>query len=149
MLLVHTVQGKYGPELAMGPPVDGGAEDSLLPARYLTRDYVFGPKVGSSPIVFLLGCTTARDRSPFQTIATAFERRADAGIIVATSNLIYGPKAVELAEVFLRKLMDLEDGQTFGDVMLQVRRSALADGIAMILCISAHGDADWKLVKAN
>jgi formaldehyde-activating enzyme involved in methanogenesis len=108
---------------------------------------VIGPHIKGSPIVLLLGCTTANAKVAFQSVAAAFESRGEAGIIVATSNLIYGPKAVDVAEMFLKQVAAVQDGQTFGDVMLAVRRAALADGIAMILCLSAYGDADWKLVR--
>jgi hypothetical protein len=148
MLLVHTKTDEYGTLLEMGPPSPSAAEtESLLGTDYLTRDYVIGPKITGSPIVLLLGCTTAKAKLPFETVASAFETRADAGIVVATSNLIYGPKAVEVAEAFLRKIREVEAGQTFGDVMLAVRRSLLAGGLSMVLCLSVYGDADWKLVK--
>jgi hypothetical protein len=148
MLLVHTKTNEYGTSLEMGPPSVSAAEtDSLLLTDHLTDAYVIGPKITGSPIVLLLGCTTARAKLPFDTVATAFEYRARAGIVVATSNLIYGPKAVEVAEAFLRRILEVQDGQTFGDVTLAVRRSLLADGLAMILCITVYGDADWKLVK--
>jgi hypothetical protein len=148
ILLVHTRAYKYGTQLEMGPPNPIRIpEDSLLATSDITRDYVTGPGVTGTPIILLLGCTTARSNMPFETVASAFEYRADAGIIVATSNLIYGPKAVHVAETFMKKLREIQPGDSFGDVMLRVRRSALADGTTMILCISAYGDADWKLVQ--
>jgi hypothetical protein len=148
MLLVHTKTNEYGTMLEMGPPSPSAAEDeSLLLTDHLTQDFVFGPKMTGSPIVLLLGCTTATAKLPFDTVAAAFEDRGQAGIVVATSNLIYGPKAVEVAEAFLRAILNVQDGETFGDVTLAVRRSLLADGLAMILCITVYGDADWKLVR--
>ncbi|MGA7239917.1 MAG: hypothetical protein WBY44_29825 [Bryobacteraceae bacterium] len=148
MLLVHTKTNEYGTLLEMGPPSPSAAEDeSLLLTDHLTQDFVFGPKMTGTPIVLLLGCTTATAKLPFDTVATAFEDRGQAGIVVATSNLIYGPKAVEVAEAFLRKILNVQDGETFGDVTLAVRRSLLAEGLTMILCITVYGDADWKLVK--
>jgi hypothetical protein len=148
MLLVHTKIDEYGTFLEMGPPSRSVAQtDSLLLTDHLTVEYVIGPKITGSPIVLLLGCTTGRAKLAFDTVATAFEDRGGAGIVVATSNLIYGPKAIEVAEAFLRKIIDLKDGQTFGDITLSVRRSLLAEGLTMILCIMVYGDADWKLVK--
>lgn len=41
----------------------------------------------------------------------------------------------------------VDNTKTFGDVMLGVRRQALKEGIPMVLCIHAYGDADWKLAK--
>jgi len=148
MLLVHTKTNEYGTMLEMGPPSPSAAEDeSLLLTDHLTQDFVLGPKMTGSPIVLLLGCTTATAKLPFDTVAAAFEDRGQAGIVVATSNLIYGPKAVEMAEAFLRAILDVQDGETFGDVTLAVRRSLLAEGLTMILCITVYGDADWKLVR--
>jgi hypothetical protein len=148
MLLVHTKKDPTGTLLEMGPPSATAEEkEYLLRINYLTREDVIGPNITGTPIVLLLGCTTNRAKLAFESISSAFERRGKARIIVSTANLIYGPKAVELAETFLRELQKVEDGQTFGEVMLRVRRSALADGISMILCVSAYGDADWKLVK--
>jgi hypothetical protein len=72
-----------------------------------------------------------------------------AKILVATSNLIYGPKAVELADLLLSELLELQDGENFGDIMLAVRRKALAAGNPMVLCLSAYGDADWRLRKGQ
>lgn len=148
-LLVHTKVDGARTRLEMGPPTGAASEaEYLLGTDNLTPEYVYGPKVTGTPIVMLLGCTTGRAADvSFDTVAAAIEDRTRAGIIIATTNLVYGPKAVEIAEKFLRKLATLEDGQSFGDVMLAVRREALADGMTMILCITAYGDADWKLVR--
>lgn len=148
LLLLHTQEDGDGTLLEMGPATGAASkEEYLLATDYLTPEYVYGPSVTGTPIVMLLGCTTGYAKVSFDTVAAAIEDRTGAGIIVATTNLIYGPKAVEIAEMFLRKLATIKDGQSFGDVMLAVRREALADGMAMILCITAYGDADWKLVR--
>ena len=68
---------------------------------------------------------------------------------MATSNLIYGPNAAQLADLLLAKLHELKDGENFGEVMLSIRRKALAEGNPMVLCLSAYGDADWRLRKGR
>jgi hypothetical protein len=34
---------------------------------------------------------------------------------------------------------------TFGEVMLQLRRRALAKGLPVVLTLFPYGDADWRL----
>jgi len=146
VLLVHTGRDKEGTVLEVGPPVPCDMPEwSRLPTDELSRDYICGPDV-ISPIVLLLGCTTDQSKLDFNSVASEFEHWG-AKILVATKNLIYGPKAVKLAEMLLTKLDNLKDGENFGDVMLAVRRTALAEGNPMVLCITAYGDADWRLRK--
>ncbi len=146
VLLVHTDRDEEGAVLEVGPPLSPkDKEEYRLPTDYLTREHICGPDV-VSPIVLLLGCTTNQAKFEFNSVASEFEYQG-AKVLVATSNLIYGPKAVQLAELLLAKLHELQDGENFGDVMLTVRRKALAEGNPMVLCLSAYGDADWRLKK--
>jgi len=146
LLLVHTDRDEEGTVLEVGPPVPCDTpRESRLPTDELSRDYICGPEV-ISPIVLLLGCTTDQSKMDFNSVAGEFEYWG-AKILVATKNLIYGPKAVKLAEMLLTKLDNLKDGEDFGDVMLAVRRTALAEGNPMVLCLTAYGDADWRLRK--
>ena len=148
VLLVHTDTDEEGTVLEVGPPLSPQNEkDYRLATDYLSRDYICGPD-GASPIVLLLGCTTNKTKFEFTSVASEFEYWG-AKILVATSNLIYGPKAVQLADLLLAKLHELQDGENFGDVMLSVRRKALAEGNPMVLCLSAYGDADWRLRKGR
>jgi hypothetical protein len=142
LLLVHTKKDQKGTSLELGSGT--GTSDFLT--DYIDSRDVCGPKLAGPPIVLLLGCTTAKDQLEFATVAARFET-AGAGIIVATTNLVYGPRAVELAQMFLEKLDSLPKGESFGDVMLEVRREALSRGIPMVLCLAAYGDADWRIVK--
>lgn len=148
VLLVHTDSDEEGTVLEVGPPPTFQTKDDYrLATDYLSREYICGPDV-VSPIVLLLGCTTNEAKFEFTSVASEFEYWG-AKILVATSNLIYGPKAVQLAELLLAKLHELQDGQNFGDVMLTVRRKALVEGNPMVLCLSAYGDADWRLRKGH
>ena len=125
VLLVHTDTDGEGTVLEVGPPLSPQSEkDYRLATDYLSPDYICGPD-GLSPIVLLLGCTTNNATFEFTSVASDFEYWG-AKILVATSNLIYGPKAVELADLLLSELHELQDGENFGDIMLAVRRKALA-----------------------
>jgi hypothetical protein len=100
------------------------------------------------PIVLLLGCSSGTSKVEFQGVAAAFEAKG-AGVVVSTTSDVFGPVASKLAEYFVAQLGAVTDGQTFGDVMLGVRRRALAEGVPMVLCLRAYGDADWQLVKKD
>ncbi len=150
LLLVHSKEEENGTALEMGPEANQTMEDNQgLRTDYLTREHVFGPKVTGTPLVLLLGCSTDRSEFAFGSVASAVEDRCNAGIIVSTTNLIYGPNAVKIAERFLEELAKVANGESFGDVLLRVRREMLADGMCMVLCLNASGDADWKLVRKS
>jgi hypothetical protein len=148
VLLVHTDTDGVGTVLEVGPPPSFQNEDDYrLATDYLSGEYICSPG-GVPPIVLLLGCTTNQAKFEFTSVASNFEY-CGAKILVATSNLIYGPNAVRLADLLLAKLHDLQDGENFGEAMLSVRRTALAEGNPMVLCLSAYGDADWRLRKGR
>jgi hypothetical protein len=148
VLLVHTEQEGIFTLLEVGPPdTFKEKKEYRLAIDYLSSEYIHRRDV-TSPIVLLLGCTTNQAKFEFNSVASVFEYYG-AKVLVATNNLIYGPKAVKLAQMLLAKLHDLDDGENFGEVMLAVRRQALADGNPMVLCLSSYGDADWKLRKGE
>jgi hypothetical protein len=149
ILMVHTqVEDPYV-MLEMGPAdnVADQRDNDPLSIDDLTQDHIYGPKTKGTPLVLLLGCTTGRADFAFDSVVAAVEDRCSAGIVVSTTNLIYGPKAVKIAEMFLEKLAAVRDGDSFGEVLLNIRRELLADGMCMVLCLNASGDADWKLVR--
>jgi cytochrome c553 len=98
-------------------------------------------------IVLLLGCGTGTSRVQFQSVAAMVEA-CHAAIIVSTTSDVFGPIASKLASYFVEQLGALKKPQSFGDIMLTIRRKALAEGISMILCLRTYGDADWQLIKS-
>jgi hypothetical protein len=136
VLLVHTE--KKGPRTM----IEIGQEmlSTLNLEGYITD------KKSWPAIVLLLGCGTGTSRVPFQSVAAMVEA-CHAAIIVSTTSDVFGPIASRLAGYFVERLGALEKSQSFGEVMLAIRRKALAEGVPMVLCLRSYGDADWQLIK--
>lgn len=150
ILLTHTIPRPHKMYvLEIGPPDNMEDEyDSQLPTANFSSEYMFGPnRKEPPPIVLLLGCKTDDASAPLRDVVATFQAYK-AAIVLSTSSDMYGPLAGRIADLLLDWLSRLVDNtQTFGDVMLRVRRQAMKEGIPMILCIQAYGDADWKLTK--
>jgi hypothetical protein len=97
-------------------------------------------------IVLLLGCGTGTSQVNFQSVA-AYVQNCNPGIVVSTTSDVFGPIASKLAGYFVEQLGALKSGQSFGEIMLEIRRKALANGVPMVLCLRTYGDADWKLIN--
>jgi|GEM_PF-29420 len=138
--------------LILVPHTDADAEfvtleiggDSLR-VNQIDAKYVCSEKKPTLPLVFLLGCETGVKGIAIERAITKF-RRYGASIIVSTSAPVLGRHATLVATRILEKLKPLSciPDNTFGDVMLAVRRELLAEGLAVILAVSAYGDADWR-----
>jgi hypothetical protein len=148
VLLTHTVPGTKEKiaGIELGPPdVPKDPYDALLPLDYLTDDYLRASKDGVSPIVFLLGCKTDTASDPLAKISNIFQAKR-AAIVITTNSDMYGQLAGRIAETCLDYLSRFSSAdESFGDIMLRVRRHLLLEGVSMVLCVSAYGDADWRL----
>ncbi len=120
----------------------GGQE---LATDQIDPGYVHPQANPTFPLVLLLGCETGVKGIALERIVAKF-RRCGASIIVSTTAPVLGRQAALVAARFLKKLKALSanSGATFGDVMLAVRRELLAEGLPVILAVSAYGDADWR-----
>jgi hypothetical protein len=149
---------KHSPGLLLGivhtsPNRNNGAQDMIigqddrLNALTVRAAHVRDPRSNPSPLVLLIGCETGAPDLSFYSLATAFRRRG-AGIVVATGSTILAKEAPNVAGLLIEKLRDrLKGGDgCFGEVMRDVRRSLLAQGNLIAMCLMAFGDADWHLV---
>lgn len=102
------------------------------------------------PIVLLLGCETGDPQLAFQQFPAAF-RRAGAAIVLATLTKVLGRHAGPVAARIVAALGESSRARevTFGEVLRDVRRSLLADGVLTVLAVTAYGDADWVLGPTN
>ena len=98
------------------------------------------------PLVFLLGCDTAVADLQYQTFVSRF-RQTGAALVVGTIATVAGSHAAGVAAGLAHGLRDVDPSTSpaFGDLLRQVRRQLLADGEVMALCLTAYGDADWRL----
>jgi hypothetical protein len=143
LLLPHTPYEKdlevYGLEIARSERLWAS---QLVEA---VESYIQGPD--DRPVIaLLLGCATAGGTVTYEDFPALF-RRAGAEIVVGTLPRILGRHAASVGELFLRLLFERrEKGEaTFGEIMRDIRRRALLDGIPMALTLVAYGDADWVL----
>lgn len=148
VLLTHTARGtkESPPAIELGPPdAIAGKYDATLPLDYLTDEYISPSRDSTSPIVFLLGCKTDIATDPLSKVSAIFQAKR-AAIVITTNSDVYGQLAGRIAETCLDYLGRFSSAEeSFGDIMLRVRRRLLLDGVSMVLCVSAYGDADWKL----
>jgi hypothetical protein len=109
----------------------------------LEKDYVSSGRV--RPIVLLLGCETGQQHVAFEDFISNF-MSGGAAIVVSSATTILGRHAAPVAREFIKIMMKRKnEAATFGDVMLQVRRSMMCRGFPMVMSISSYGDADWRL----
>ena len=100
----------------------------------------------NGPLVFLIGCETGHSDIEYMTLADKF-KRAGAAIVISSGATIHSGHAVPVLERLVALLREKarQSGLPFGHVMQTMRREMLSEGIPIILCITAYGDADWLL----
>jgi len=126
------------------PMLEIGRNKQLL-RDYITSKHVRSTRSPTGPIVVLLGCKTEDTSIPFQSFSAQF-RRQGAAVVVGTLTSVLGRHAAPVAVRFVHDLQRAAAQRgSFGDAFLESRRRALADGLAMALCLVAYGDTDWRL----
>jgi hypothetical protein len=121
-----------------------GHGENLI-GTYVTEAYIKSPDSEQSPVVLLLGCETLAPEVPFRSFTAQF-RRKGAAVVLSTLTPVLGRHAGPVAERLVQDLGEAaENNRSFGDAMLSLRRRALADGVVMVLCLVAQGDAQWQL----
>jgi hypothetical protein len=145
LLVPHTLKD----ETLRMPAMEIGKHDRLVSA-HVTEPYVRSSSAESTPVVALLGCETVVPFSAYMGFIPPF-RRNGAAIVLATLTPVLGRQVVPVAQKLLEKIKSYLDSATepvhFGDVLLNVRRNAILDGLPVALSLVAYGDADWKLTK--
>lgn len=144
VVLPHNVASSNGlPELTIGPGTQ--AHHRLLLGQ-IDDEVVKGPKTIPGAIVMLLGCETGAPRTAYLDYVAKF-RRYGASIILSTGSIVLGrhisPICVQLVEGLRAAVAD--GPAPLGEVMLRLRRSALAAGFPVVLALNASGDADWLI----
>ena len=134
----------HSEEVGKMPALEIGKK--FLKISFLEKEYVRRDDRDPGPVVFLLGCSTTLPRVRFQNFVAGF-RATGASIVVGTLTLIRGRHATRFVKEFvtaLAKRAGTPDA-TFGDVLLDVKRTMLAAGDPFALTLVAYGDADWRL----
>lgn len=132
--------------------IEIGAGENLSVGRILERQpspYVRDASNPLPPVVLLLGCKTQDTDTnvSFQGFVPNL-RAGGAAIVVATLATVLGRHTAPVAAIIAETMADevrSKPAATMGEVMLRVRRKALARGLPMVLGLCAFGDADWQL----
>jgi hypothetical protein len=160
VLLSHTVTDRGSTKLEIGPDGIGSRCERIeVVQQWVKRDPT------ATPVVLLLGCDTAVARNDPQTFVARF-RDVGAALVVGTIVPVLGEHAAPVASALVQTLRNLMDSRahggsngvtaqadsglgdnawTFGDAMVAVRRQLLASGELTALCVTAFGDASWRL----
>jgi hypothetical protein len=160
VLLSHTVTDRGSTKLEIGPDGTGSRCERIeVVQEWVKRDPT------ATPVVLLLGCDTAVARNDPQTFVARF-RDVGAALVVGTIVPVLGEHAAPVASALVQTLRSLTDSHaqrgsnglvaqaesglgksawTFGDAMVAVRRQLLASGELTALCVTAFGDASWRL----
>lgn len=154
---VHTIKKETPSIIVALPHTEGKIEygktlyyleigNDLLKTQAIDWTYVRAVEEARSPVVLLLGCDTVVARSSVDSIVGKF-RRAGVPIVVGTIATVLGSHASQVTQNLVKQLSALgaREPRSFGEVVLEVRRRCVADGLVMALCVVAFGDADWKL----
>jgi hypothetical protein len=122
------------------------SEEQWLTVSDVDEDYIRNPRENPAPLVVLMGCETGAPEIPLLSLVSAF-RGSGAAIVVSTGATILGRHATPVTEEFVATLAELAKTSkaSFGEVMLNVRRRAMAKGLPMVLCLMSYGDADWQI----
>ncbi len=140
VLLVHT---------AIGDPPGKEQKLEIGDGQWLLENDIYPEVLGGAadpgPMLLLIGCKTGDAKIRYKSLCERFKRKG-ASLVVSSNATIHSRHAVP----FLASLIDAlqrerRDGAPFGEALVRVRREMLADGIPIVLCITAYGDARWVL----
>ncbi|HYC62226.1 MAG TPA: hypothetical protein VEK79_21930 [Thermoanaerobaculia bacterium] len=139
VLLVHVEQEAKLQKMEIG-------DKEFLGAAFISEKFIREPKSNPPPLVLLMGCETGAPRMSFQGFVSQF-RRFGAAAVISSGSTVLGRHVVPVTEELLAQLQSLSAGQStsIGEAMRAIRRSMLANGLPMVLALTAYGDADWRL----
>ena len=100
-------------------------------------------------MVLLFACEASEDQESILDFVP-FARRGGAAVIITTNCKIHVSHAVDLVKRFIPLLHDgCLQSMTLGEVMRDIRKTMVASGNIMPMCLTAFGDADWSIEIAN
>jgi hypothetical protein len=104
-------------------------------------------KAADYPLVALLGCDTSGSAVEYSSYIQQF-RRKGAAIVIGTIATVFGGHAAQVANMIIEGFTAKDiKAERLGEILREMKRKAVLDGLVMALCVVAFGDADWKLTK--
>lgn len=140
VLLPHTVTHEEFDLPAM--EISG---DASLAMTHIRADAVC-PSREHRPVVILLGCNTGASNVPLHDFPPRFNK-SGAAIVLGTTTKVLGRHAAPVAAKVVAQLVARSGGEPshFSDLVLDLRRSLLADGLPFGMTLLAFGDGEWIL----
>jgi hypothetical protein len=135
ILLPHSGFDKRIPTI---PALELGG--TWLAQDHFKEQYVRGSK-SVNPVVLLLGCDTSTTEIPFLNFIKRF-MDCGAAMVMGTVTQIEVTRTVNFVERFITAINTSNKTASFGELLLQARRSMLAEGDAYALSLLAYGDSD-------
>jgi hypothetical protein len=138
-LVAHQGIGAHGkPVLVLGKTSEISAD--------VVRDEHLRPSPSATPpVALVLGCDTGIADVDFQSFVAAFKHHG-AAVVVGTLATVLGMHAAPVSAQLVDRIAAAGASPTsFGEIMRDVRRKALLDGVPMAMSIVAVGDADWAV----
>lgn len=103
--------------------------------------------VGNAPMTIAIGCSTGVGRVPGSGLSAAL-RRSGARVVIATMTGVLGRHANRATRELALRLKEAAKSSSatrVGEIVREVRRGLLDDGLALGLAVVAFGDADVVL----
>jgi hypothetical protein len=98
-----------------------------------------------TPVVLLLGCSTALPDVPFLN-AVAHFKDSGAALVIGTIATIRGRQVGAFVRALLGEMRSAAaGGGTFDEVFLRVKQRLLAGGDPFVLSLLAYGDSGWRI----
>lgn len=111
----------------------------------LQQKHIIGKDGVVHPVVILMGCKTAAPDIPYESFVLKF-RLHGAALVIGTGSSILGRHAAIVTKNFINDIAALNSSNvSFGELMLNVKRMLVADGLLMALCLTSYGDTDWLI----
>ncbi|MCC6196745.1 MAG: hypothetical protein IT518_20010 [Burkholderiales bacterium] len=97
-----------------------------------------------TPLVLLLGCSTALPDVPFLNFVDRFKDNG-AVLVIGTIATIRGRQTTAFIKALLAELGAADGTRTFDQVFLRAKQRLLAAGDPFVLSVLAYGDSGWRI----
>jgi hypothetical protein len=120
-------------------------DNKFLPQRLIGPKVISRKHLNPPPFVVMLGCESTDLKNEGFDVASHFLNEG-AAIVLSNFTRILGTHARDIV-INLVKFLETEGKvtQSFGEIMLKLRRYLLSEGLVAGLILQAQGDADWKI----
>ena len=147
---------KQKPVLVVALPHSDGDENDIsleinndtLETRFIDQTYLTAGPPQPAPLLLLMGCdVVGAGNAQADRRHIAQFRSYGARVILGTLAMVDGADAAAAAELIVERFAAAVKAKPtrLGEVLRDIKRAAMADGLLMTLGLMGFGDADWEL----